>query len=180
MEWLADLLKNLRDFLPRKYFINPDEGGVRITLGRHVKTLVPGWYYYWPVIQECEGMNISPQVVDLRPQSAMTKDFKNLAISGGVKYKVSDPRKALLDVQDYDKSIQTMALGIICEFISTHQFSDLSDLSELKESILFGIREEAAGMGLKIMKVYITDIGETTNVRMMRTDHVIREGNDDE
>ena len=124
-------------------------------------------------------MNISPQVVDLRPQSAMTSDSIDIAISGGIKYKVSDSRKALLDVQDYDKSMQTMALGIICEFISSHKFADLSDLSELKESILSGIREEAAGMGLKIMKVYITDIGKTTNVRMMRTEHITMENEDE-
>lgn len=180
MEWLADLLKNLRDFLPRKYFINPDEGGVRITLGKHVKTLTPGWYYYWPVIQECEGMNTSPQVVDLRPQSAMTKDFVDIAISGGIKYRVSDSKKALLDVQDYDKSIQTLALGIICEFISSHKFEDLSDLTDLREMILSGVRDEAAGMGLKIMKVYITDIGRTKNIRMMGGEHPIITGVEDE
>lgn len=176
MQWLTDLLKNLRDWLPRKYFINPDEGGIRITLGNRVKTLVPGWYYYWPVLQECEGMNISPQVVDLRPQSVMTEDFIDIAISGGIKYKVSDPRKALLDVQDYDKSIQTIALGIICEFISGHRFEDLTDLSELREIILSGIRDEATGMGLKIMKVYITDIGRTKNIRIMGSSSSIIEG----
>ena len=180
MEWLADLLKNLRDFLPRKYFINPDEGGVRITLGRHVKTLVPGWYYYWPVIQECRGMNISPQVVDLRPQSALTFDMKDLAISGGIKYRVSDARKALLDVQDYDKSIQTVALGIICEYVASHEFEKVTNLCNLRDVILSGIREEAAGMGLKIMKVYITDIGRTKNIRIMGGEHIVIEGTEDE
>ncbi len=180
MEWLANLLKNLRDFLPRKYFINPDEGGIRITLGSNVEILIPGWYYYWPVLQECEGMNTSPQVVDLRPQSAMTKDSVDIAISGGIKYRVSDSKKALLDVQDYDKSIQTLALGIICEFIARHNFEDLTDLSELRETILLGVRDEATGMGLKIMKVYITDIGRTKNIRMMGGEHPIITGADDE
>ena len=176
MEWLADLLKNLRDFLPRKYFINPDEGGIRITLGKHVKTLVPGWYYYWPVIQECRGINVAPQIVDLRPQSALTKDRIDLAISGGIKYKIYDQRKAVLAVQDYDKGIQTIALGIICEFISAHPFEELvRNLPSLREIILGGIREEATGMGLKIMKVYITDIGRTKNIRMMGSDRVVIE-----
>lgn len=180
MEWLSNLLKNLRDWLPRKYFINPDEGGIRITLGNHVKTLVPGWYYYWPVLQECRGINTAPQIVDLRPQSALTSDLSDLAISGGVKYRISDSRKALLDVQDYDKSIQTAALGIICEFINEHSFEDIHNFTELREIILSGIREEAAGMGLKIMKVYITDIGRTRNIRMMGGEHTIIEEDDNE
>ena len=175
MEWLTNLLKNLRDWLPRKYFINPDEGGIRITLGNHVKTLVPGWYYYWPVLQECSGYKVTPQVVDLRPQSALTGDLKDIVISGGIKYRISDIRKALLEVHDYDAGIQTMALGIICEFVGRHQFEDLTDLSELRETILSGIRDEATGMGLKIMKVYITDIGRTKNIRMMGSDRVVIE-----
>ncbi|KKL22491.1 hypothetical protein LCGC14_2434900 [marine sediment metagenome] len=140
----------------------------------------PGWYYYWPILQECNGLNTTPQVVDLRPQSALTSDTKDIAISGGIKYRVSDARKTLLDVQDHDKSIQTLALGIICEFISKHRFEDLSDLSELKESILSGIREEATGMGLKIMKVYITDIGRTRNIRMMGGGPAVIEEDKDE
>ena len=181
MEWLTNILTYIRDWLPRKYFINPDEGGVRITLGKYVKTLVPGWYYYWPILQECRGINVAPQVVDLRPQSALTSDLNDLAISGGVKYKISDQRKALLEVQDYDKSIQTVALGIICEFISGHRFEDIvSDLAELRDIILSGIREEATGMGLKIMKVYITDIGRTKNIRMLGGDHVVIEEPEDE
>ncbi len=167
MDWLADLLKNLRDILPRKYFINPDEGGIRITLGTHVKTMTPGYYYYWPVIQDCRGIKITPQLVDLRPQSALTSDLKDIVISGGIKYKVSDCRKAMLEVHDYDENIQTMALGIICEYVGHHNFADLTNLSELREAILSGIRDEAAGMGLKIMKVYITDIGKTKNIRVM-------------
>lgn len=181
MEWLTNLLKNLRDWLPRKYFINPDEGGIRITLGNHVKTLIPGWYYYWPVIQECRGINVAPQVVDLRPQSALTGDFIDIAISGGIKYKISDQHKALLAVQDYDKSIQTVALGIICEFVSTHLFEDIvSELPALKDVILLGIREEASGMGLKVMKVYITDIGRTKNIRMLGDVHGVIEDSNDE
>ena len=181
MEWLTNLLKNLRDWLPRKYFINPDEGGIRITLGNRVKTLVPGWYYYWPVLQECRGINVAPQVVDLRPQSALTSDLNDLAISGGIKYKISDQYKALLNVQDYDKSIQTVALGIMCEFVSRHSFENIiSDLPELRDTILDGIREEAAGMGLKIMKVYITDIGRTKNIRLMGGEHTVIEETEDE
>ncbi len=181
MQWLTDLLKNLRDWLPRKYFINPDEGGIRITLGNRVKTLVPGWYYYWPVIQECRGINVVPQVVDLRPQSALTKDLKDIAISGGIKYKIYDQRKALLAVQDYDKSIQTIALGIICKFVSAHPFEEMiRNLPSLEEILLGGIRDEATGMGLKIMKVYITDIGRTKNIRVMGGEHPVIMETEDE
>ena len=180
MEWLTNLLKNLRDWLPRKYFMCPDEGGIRITLGSRVSTLSPGWYYYWPVIQDCQGIKVTPQLVDLRPQSALTCDLKDIVISGGIKYRVSDCRKAMLEVHDYDANIQTMALGIICEYVGRHDFADLTNLSELREAILSGVRDEAAGMGLKIMKVYITDIGRTKNIRVMGGEHPVIMETEDE
>ncbi|KKN51312.1 hypothetical protein LCGC14_0624200 [marine sediment metagenome] len=175
MEWLTNLLKNLRDWLPRKYFLGPDESGLRLTLGNRVKTLMPGWYYYWPVLQECRGIKVNPQLVDLRPQSALTRDLKDIVISGGIKYRVSDCRKAMLDVHDYDENIRTLALGIICEYVGHHNFEDLTNLTELREAILSGVRDEAAGMGLKIMKVYITDIGRTKNIRIMGGEHTVIE-----
>jgi hypothetical protein len=46
-------------------------------------------------------------------------------------------------------------------------FEDINEFDALRDCILTGIREEAAGMGLKIMKVYITDIGTNKNIRMM-------------
>ena len=167
MEWLSNLIEFLRDLFPRKFYLSPDEGGVRITLGSYVKTLSPGWYYYWPVLQECRGIKTVPQLVDLRPQSTLSSDHIDLAISGGIKYRVTDVRKTILEIHDYDKSIQTAALGIICEFVNKRDFEDLNNFSELREAILAGIREEAAGMGLKIMKVYITDIGRTKNIRLL-------------
>ncbi len=141
---------------------------------------MPGWYYYWPVLQKCIGIKVTPQLVDLRPQSALTNDLKDIVISGGIMYRVSDCSKALLEVHDYDENIQTVALGIICEFISHHSFQDLIDLSDLRNTILFGVREDAAGMGLKIMKVYITDIGRTKNIRIMGEGRTVIEEKENE
>jgi regulator of protease activity HflC (stomatin/prohibitin superfamily) len=167
MEWIGKLLEAIRDLFPALFMVEPSEGGIRLTLGKYVKTLKPGWYIYWPVIQYCGSVDVVPQVVDLRPQSCLTADMKDVVISGGVKYRVSDARKAMLCVADYDKDIQVMSLGIIADFISRHPFGVINKFDELADIILVGIREEAAGMGLKIMKVYITDIGTNKNVRMM-------------
>jgi regulator of protease activity HflC (stomatin/prohibitin superfamily) len=173
MEWLGKLLEAIRDLFPALFMVEPSEGGIRLTLGKYVKTLKPGWYVYWPVIQFCDSVDVVPQVVDLRPQSCLTADMKDVVISGGVKYRVSDARKAMFSVSDYDKDIQVMSLGIIAEFISKHLFEDINEFVALQDIILVGIREEAAGMGLKIMKVYITDIGTNKNIRMMGRDNSV-------
>lgn len=166
MEWLTEILTAVRNVFPRGFTVLPDESGVCITLGTKVKALPPGWYWYWPPIQHVEKMSVTPQAVDLRPQSVLTKDGIDMVISGAVLYKISDARKALLEVQDYDRSIQTLALGVIAGFMGEHDSNSLR-IEELREVILIKVREEAAGFGLKIMRVYITDLGHAKNLRIL-------------
>lgn len=166
MEWLTNILETLRNVFPRTFTVFPDEGGVRITLGTKVKTLKPGWYIYWPIIQHAEKISVTPQAVDLRAQSVRTEDGTDMAIGGAILYRISDAKKAILEVQDYDRSIQILALGVIAEFMGEHSLADLK-IADLREVILKGVREEAAGFGLRIMKVKITDLGCAKNLRVL-------------
>jgi len=173
MEWITRLFNYIFNLFPRLYTVTPDNGGVRITLGKYVKTLKPGWYIVFYMFQETRLINVVPQIIDLRPQSTITKDKKNVIISGAIKYRISDARKALLEVENFDTSIQNMAIGIIQEHSSNHTFDELTDIDNTRDVILKGIKEEAKGMGIYIMRVYITDIGLTRNFRILTNNIVL-------
>ena len=166
MDWLKDLLEKLFSICPRITCIQPDEGGVRVTLGKYVKTLAPGWYVYWPCVQDITFLTVTPQIADLRGQSVMSSD-KDFLVSFAVQYKVTDARKFILDVQDADRSLRVLGLGIIAKFAREHDLIDPTSSEKLIEEILKGIRAEAAGWGVKIMQVYQTDIGNVNNVRLV-------------
>lgn len=166
MEWLTNILETLRNIFPRTFTVFPDEEGIRIFLGIKVKLLKPGWYVYWPIIQHVEKISVTPQAVDLRPQSVHTIDEKDVVISGAILYRISDACKAILNVQDYDRSLQVLALGVIAEFTSKHKLADLK-ISDLRKIILTGVREEAAGFGLKVLRIHITDLGCAKNLRVL-------------
>lgn len=154
MNWLTNVLIKLFAFVPRLQLVQPDEGGVRITLGTRVCSLIPGWYIHCPLFQEIRVITCTPQVVDLRPQSLRVAD-KDVTISGAIMYRVSDAKKASLNVQDYDRSLTTLALGIIARG------------EQREEEILKGIREAAAGWGIKVIRVFITDRGSVLNIRLL-------------
>ncbi len=167
MEWLRELISKIFAWLPRLYYITPDASGIRITLGKYYKLKGPGWYIYWPIVHEMSVISIMPQVKDLRGQSLFTKDMENVLISGAVTYRIIDASKAILSVQDYDKSLMNTALGTITEFVTSKTKKECMDISALKDEILKGLREEASGWGLKIMKIAITDFGDTKNIRII-------------
>ena len=85
MNWILDILERLTCWLPRPYYLHPDEAGVRITLGKYIKDLVPGWYIDIPLIHSFIKVNIALQGVRFEIQSVTTKDNIPLAIRGAVR-----------------------------------------------------------------------------------------------
>jgi hypothetical protein len=76
--------------------------------------------------------------------------------------------KALLDVHDYDQSLQNVVLGIVCEYVRQHTLEQLKqNIDGLKNRLLEIIRKESSGWGLWIQSVSITDIGRTRNFRLL-------------
>lgn len=122
---------------------------------------------YWPMIQKIIYMEITTQVVDLRAQSIRTQDNESTVVSGAIQYSVRDIKKAILNVQDVDKSLETLALGIIFDFVHSRKLDDCRNIEVLKAEILKGIKDAATGWGLKIEKVYITDLDKTRNIRLL-------------
>jgi len=173
MEWLQQIVNRLTCWIPRIWLVNPDESGLRITLGKKFKLTPSGWYVFWPLIQEMVKITTTPQVVDLRAQSVFTKDHKDLCCGGGIMYRIDDPMKAILMVQDFDKSLYTLALGIVADYINQRNFNDCNT-AEIREAVLKGVRGDAAGWGLKIMRMYVTDFGVTRNIRILGNMPVVR------
>ena len=156
MNWLHNLINKLLAWIPRLWMVNPDESGVRITLGSRVKTLVPGWYVYWPLMQECINIPSTPQVIDLRSQSLTTKNGRSVVISGAVEYSIRDAEKAILKIQDYDKSLPTLCLGKIAEYVETHDFENCKSVV-IKEALRKEIREHVNAWGIAVKHIFITD-----------------------
>ena len=161
-----DLLDRITSLIPRLYYVQPDEAGVRITLGNKVKAIGPGPWLYWPVVQDITVVTVTPQVVDLRGQSSISSG-RDYVISGAIMYRIDSAEKAILAVQDFDQSLQTLSLGIIANYSKLHDLSQPDAFELLQTEILKGVREAASGWGLKIMKVYLTDLGNVTNIRVI-------------
>ena len=172
MEFLNKIFAMLLKWVPRIILIAPDERGIRVTLGTQVKILKPGWYFYWGVIQELRSATVTQQVIDLRPQSVFTRSGRNWTVSGIIKYRVTDIRKAMLSVQDYDKSLQALSLGILLNILSTVENIEKQTPNEIGDLVLKSVREAANGWGIKIQQVFISDLGQVRNIRLL-TDRVV-------
>lgn len=170
MEWLQRIFDKLLSLLPMTVFIYPYEAGVRVTcLGwyQRITDIESGWYVVWPLIQYILKIDVKMTAIDIRNQSARTKDGIDVIVSGALLYRVYNARKALLEVMDHEKSATTVALGVIRKYISKHNFDELTEMVELTELIRKEIHETCTKWGIKISSVEITDFGKTRNIRLL-------------
>ena len=134
-----------------------------------VTELKPGeWYWIVPLLMEYEAIKMKTQVKDIRAQSVWTKDGYDITVGTSIRYYVQKPMKALLEVHDYDESIQNVVLGVVCDYIRLHTLQELKDrLEGLRSKLLDAVKKESAGWGLRIQTVSITDIGRARNFRLL-------------
>ena len=160
MEHLIELIYKLLRFFPRFKTIRPDEAAVQLRFGRVKKVFKGGgrFRFYWPLISEILVVKSVKQIIDLPSQTVTTKDKKTITINGSIKYKISDPEKAILKVHDYDQLLQEVGCNAFREAINgrtadefVYEFFDC--LEEVDESLT----KEADLCGIEIEEVYVMD-----------------------
>jgi regulator of protease activity HflC (stomatin/prohibitin superfamily) len=172
-----DLIKHLEKavrILPRFMAVFPYERGVFLRMGKCKRTLEPGLYFCLPIIDEIQKLDVTPQVINLPNQSITTKDGKTLAVSGAIEYSISDPQKALLEVQNFDASLQNLSMGIIGQYIKQRTYEECIKLDGLEHQVIEGIRNRAIDWGLKVTKFWVTDLAQHHVYRLMTQDTPVK------
>lgn len=174
MEWLQELIDRIVSIFPRIFIIAPFEAGVRITLGKRLRAKKSGWYIIWPLIQRFVWMEIQTQVMDLRVQSIRTKDNHDIAVSGAIQYSIRDIEKAIVNVQDIDRAIEAVALGTILDFINQKTLKECQNIEAIKTEIVRGLRDVVKNWGIKIERIFLTDLGKSRNLRLLLNNNYIK------
>jgi len=182
MEFLRDLFNRLFSILPRLVIVAPDEGGVFIRCGRLKKSVGPGVYLLLPWVDELLYVNVMERVIDLRAQSITTADGESVAVSGAISFAVLNVEKAILNVEDFDATLQNYTLGVIAHYVNSKNFSEVIQVEKMAEGIVKLVRDRATReWGLKIHQVWITDNSKHKVIRVMgdKIGSVITTGEDE-
>ena len=88
-------------FFVRITVINQYERGVVLFLGRYSKTMDPGIHFIMPIFQKIIKVDVRTHTCDIPPQEVITKDNVTVKVDAVVYMKVLDPRKAVLEIENY-------------------------------------------------------------------------------
>ena len=82
---------------------------LKFRFGKYITTLQPGFRWVIPVIETVQIVDIRVITINIVSQEVMTEDNVPCSIDGVVFFKVNNPEKAVLEVEEYNFAITQLA-----------------------------------------------------------------------
>ncbi len=139
--------------------INEYERAVVLRLGKFHKVKGPGLILLIPVIDRMRKIDLRTVTLDVPPQEVITRDNVSIRVSAVVYFRVVDPDKAFLQVEDYyyaTSQLSQTTLRSVCGQ------AELDEILAEREKLNLKLQEildaDTEPWGVKVSKVEIKEI----------------------
>ncbi len=89
--------------------LNEYERGVIFRLGRVIKAKGPGLIILIPVVDKMLKVSMRLVAMDVDPQDVITKDNVSVKVNAVIYFRVIDPIKAIVEVENYNYAMSQLA-----------------------------------------------------------------------
>lgn len=140
------------------------ERAVVFTLGRFWKVKGPGLIIIIPFIQQMVRVQLRTIVMDVPSQDVISRDNVSVRVNAVLYFKVVDPQKAVIQVEDYYEATSQLAQTTLRSVLGQHELDDmLAEREKLNLDIQRILDEQTVGWGIKVSAVEIkkVDIDES-------------------
>ncbi|HNV01600.1 MAG TPA: slipin family protein [archaeon] len=139
--------------------INQYERGVKFTLGKYSGIMHPGLNIVIPVLQSWEKVDIRTMVIDVPKQDIMTRDNISAIVNAVVYYRVSDAKKAIIDVKHYEYVVSQISQTTMREIIGETSLDELlSQRDATAKKIQIILDRVTDPWGIKVESVELKEI----------------------
>lgn len=119
----------------------------------------PGLMFLMPIADRLRRVNIQIVTMPIPGQDGITRDNVTVRVDAVVYFKVIDPVRALVDVQDYLFAVSQVAQTSLRSIIGKSELDDLlSNREELNSGLAVMLDSPALGWGVHIDRVEIKDV----------------------
>jgi regulator of protease activity HflC (stomatin/prohibitin superfamily) len=135
------------------------ERGVIFRLGRVIGARGPGLFFIIPGVDQMRKVNMQVVTRDVPPQDIITRDNVTVRVNAVTYYRVVDPVRAIVDVQDYREATYQISQTTLRSIIGQADLDELlvnrDDINSRLQTI---IDEETNPWGVKVTNVEIKDV----------------------
>ena len=135
------------------------ERGVLFRLGRLVGAKGPGLFFIIPGVDRIQVIDLRTVTYDARMIKVITKDNIRCDIDSFVYYRVIDPIKAVMEVEDFVGATQNLSKTVLRDILGHAELDDLlTKTPELTKQIQQELDEVTDPWGIKVSAVVISDV----------------------
>jgi len=135
------------------------ERGVVFRLGRLVKAKGPGLVFLIPFIDRMVRVDLRTITLDIPSQEAITRDNVTVKVNAVAYFRVVDPERAIVAVEDYARATYQIAQTSLRSVLGQ---SDLDDLlmrrDVINQQLQHIIDEQTEPWGIKVSIVEVKDV----------------------
>jgi len=133
--------------------------GVIFTLGRFSGIKGPGLIILIPFIQQMVRVDLRTIVLDVPTQDVISHDNVSVHVNAVVYYRVVDPEKAIIQVEDFDTATSELAQTTLRSVLGGHELDEmLAERERLNLDIQEILDKQTDEWGIKISNVEIKHI----------------------
>jgi regulator of protease activity HflC (stomatin/prohibitin superfamily) len=140
------------------------ERGVIFMLGRFQIVKGPGLIIVIPFVQQMVRVSLRTSVWDIPSQDLITKDNVSVKVNAVLYFRVVDPQKAIINVEDFMEATSQLAQTTLRSVLGQHELDELlAERERLNSDVQDILDEQTDGWGIKVSNVEIkhVDIDET-------------------
>jgi regulator of protease activity HflC (stomatin/prohibitin superfamily) len=128
-------------------------------LGRLLGIKGPGLVFIVPIIDKIIKLDLRTRVIDVPKQRVITEDNVTVDVDAVVYFRVTDPKKAVVEVQRYDVATSLLAQTTLRDLLGQKDLDELlSKREKLNKKLQILIDEDTEPWGIKISAVTIRDV----------------------
>ncbi len=146
---VASSIKILREY----------ERGVIFLLGRFQRVKGPGLIIVIPIIQKMARIDLRTRVFDIPSQDVISRDNVSVRVNAVVYYRVIDPEKAVIQVEDFAMATSELAQTTLRAVVGQHELDEmLAEREQINSDIQQILDLRTDGWGIKVSDVELKHI----------------------
>lgn len=135
------------------------ERGVVFTFGRFTGIRQPGLRIIFLGIQQMVRIDLRMRVLDVPTQDVISRDNVSVHVNAVVYYRVIDPEKAVIQVEDFTMATSQLAQTTLRSVLGQHELDEmLAEREKLNADIQRILDEQTDAWGIKVANVELKHV----------------------
>jgi regulator of protease activity HflC (stomatin/prohibitin superfamily) len=139
--------------------INQGTEGIVERFGQYRRSLKPGLNFVIPLIDTVLVESTREQILDTKPQSAITRDNVTISVDAVMYWKILDVQKAYYAIEELEIALSNLMLTTLRSEIGRMDLKEsVSSRNKINQALLHQLDEATESWGVKVMRVEVQEI----------------------